>query len=113
MVMDVTKCFCFDLIFGKASVFVQVVKKLAGHAAGTCRWATNVGNEMGQILMCALTSAEGELLRPMAQGLVGRYRQAGVTPPLLLYTDHDCCGSGQIGAKLFPEWPQMKVLAVT
>ena len=42
--------------------FGQVVKKLAGHAAGTSQWATNVGNEMGQILMCVLTNAEGELL---------------------------------------------------
>ena len=93
--------------------FDQVVKKLAGHTAGTCRWATNVGNEMGQILMCVSTSAEGELLRPMAQGLVARYRQAGVTPPCLLYTDRDCCGTIQIGMKLFPEWPQMQVLRVT
>ena len=38
------------------------MKKLAGHAAGTSRGATNVGNEMGQILMCVLTSEEGELL---------------------------------------------------
>ena len=89
------------------------MKNLAGHTAGTSRWATNVGNEMGQILICVLTSAEGELLRPMAQGLVARYRRAGVTPPLLLYTDRDCCGAGQIGMKLFPEWPQMQVLPFT
>ena len=49
----------------------------------------------------------------MAQGLVARYRSAGVTPPLLLYTDRDCCGTGQIGMKLFPEWPQMQVLPFT
>ena len=93
--------------------FDQVVKKQAGYAAGKSRWATNVGNEMGQILMCVLTSAEGELLRPMAQGLVARYRQAGVSPPCLLYTDRDCCGTKQIGMKLFLEWPQMQVLTVT
>ena len=49
----------------------------------------------------------------MAQGLVARYCRADVTPPLLLYTDRDCCGTGQIGMKLFPEWPQMQVLPFT
>ena len=88
---------------------MQVAKKLAGYAADTATWATNVGNEIGQVLMCVLTSGEGEALRPMAKGLVRRYEQAGVTPPLLLYSDRDCCGGSDISKKLFPEWAQIKV----
>jgi len=41
------------------SVCVQVTRKLAGVAAGTAAWATNVGNEHGQILISVLTAAEG------------------------------------------------------
>lgn len=82
---------------------------MAGRAAGTSAWATNVGNEIGQVLMCVTTSGEGKALKAMADGLVGRYRQAHVTPPLLLYTDRDCCGGGQIGSVLFPDWSQMQV----
>jgi len=87
---------------------LQVTKKLARYAAGTSTWATNVGNEIGQVLMCVLTSG-GEALRPMAKGLVERYEKAGVTPPLVLYTGRDCCGGSQVGAKLFPEWSQLQV----
>jgi len=38
---------------------IQVTRKLAGAAAGTAIWAINIGNEHGQILMSALTAAEG------------------------------------------------------
>ena len=37
----------------------KVVKKLAGHSAGTASWATNVGNEFSQVLMSVLTASEG------------------------------------------------------
>ena len=59
--------------------------------------------------MCVLTTGEGQALRPMAEGLIKRYKDGGVTPPILLYTDRDCCGGGNIGVKLFPEWSQTQV----
>ena len=31
----------------------QVAKKLAGQSKGTATWATNVGNEVGQVLITA------------------------------------------------------------
>jgi len=68
----------------------QVTRNLAGAAAGTAAWATNVGNEHGQILMSVLTAAEGAGLSDMAAGLVNRYAQAGQSPPVLLYVDRDC-----------------------
>ena len=33
---------------------LQVTKKLGGNAAGTASWATNVGNELGQVLSSVL-----------------------------------------------------------
>ncbi|KAL6473054.1 hypothetical protein MHYP_G00192420 [Metynnis hypsauchen] len=63
----------------------KVTKKLAGAAARTAAWATNVGNEHGQVLMSVLTAHEGGGLLPMAVGLMRRYREAGVPPPKLLH----------------------------
>ena len=40
-------------------MFLKVTKKLAGESAGTAAWATNVGNEHGQILISVLTETEG------------------------------------------------------
>ena len=37
----------------------KVTRKLAGKVSKTAQWATDVGNEHGQILMCVLTTAEG------------------------------------------------------
>ncbi len=72
----------------------KICKKLQGAAANTASWATNVGNERGEVLISILTESEGsEGLRPMALGLMQRYRQAAVEPPLVLYTDGDCCSS--------------------
>ncbi|XP_061118069.1 uncharacterized protein LOC133141515 [Conger conger] len=71
----------------------QVTKKLAGFAADTAAWATNVGNEFGQVLITVLTAAEGQGLLPMAAGLMQSYRDAGVAPPQLIYVDRDCCSS--------------------
>ncbi|KAJ7985052.1 hypothetical protein DPEC_G00361140 [Dallia pectoralis] len=67
----------------------KVTNKLAGAAAKTAAWATNVGNEYGQVLLSVLTCAEGEGLLPMAAGLIERYRLAGVPPPQLMYVDRD------------------------
>ena len=41
------------------AVCVQISRKLAGAAAGTATWATNISNEHGQILISVLTVAEG------------------------------------------------------
>ena len=70
----------------------KICKKLQGHSANTASWATNVGNERGEVLISVLTESEGSVsLNRMAVGLMDRYNQAGVAPPLLLYTDRDCC----------------------
>ncbi|XP_059207062.1 uncharacterized protein LOC131986227 [Centropristis striata] len=70
----------------------KVTNKLAGTAADTAAWATNIGNEHGQVLISVLTSSEGsDGLSMMAAGLMRRYRLAGVPPPQLLYVDRDCC----------------------
>lgn len=73
-------------------ISLQVTKKLAGIASDTAAWATNVGNEHGQVLMSVLTSTESAGgLSGMAAGLMRRYRLAGVPPPQLIYVDRDCC----------------------
>ncbi|CAB4020973.1 Hypothetical predicted protein [Paramuricea clavata] len=59
----------------------KIVKKLAGQSSGTASWATNVGNEMGQVLMSVLTASEGVGLAPMVNGLMKRYSTAGVPQP--------------------------------
>ena len=70
----------------------KICKKLQGTVAGSAGWATNVGNEKGEILISILTASEGEeALLPMATGLMRRYQLASVEPPVLLYTDRDCC----------------------
>ncbi|XP_056615538.1 uncharacterized protein LOC130430446 [Triplophysa dalaica] len=87
----------------------KVTKKLAGAAAGTAAWVTNVGNEHGQILMSVLTSHEGQGLLPMTTGLVNRYKLAGVPPPHVLYVDRDCCsamGTSRAGA-MFVGWDDL------
>ncbi|XP_077058226.1 uncharacterized protein LOC143720384 [Siphateles boraxobius] len=89
----------------------KVAKKLAGAAAGTAAWVTNVGNEHGQVLMSVLTSHEGQGLLPMTTGLVKRYEAAGVAPPTLLYVDRDCCssvGTSRAGA-MFSGWSDVVV----
>ena len=90
---------------------LQVTKKLAGFAADTAAWATNVGNEFGQVLITVLTAAEGEGLLPMAAGLMRRYREAEVAPPQLIYVERDCCSSfgGSKTAALFHEWDELVV----
>lgn len=70
----------------------KVCKKLQGAAANTAQWVTNVGNERGEVVMSVLTESEGtEGLQKMADGLMSRYEAAQQPPPVLLYTDRDCC----------------------
>ncbi|CAL8325140.1 unnamed protein product [Gadus morhua 'NCC'] len=89
----------------------KVTRKLAGAAAHTAAWATNVGNEHGQVLMSVLTATEGGGLLPMAAGLMRRYRDAGVAQPRVLYVDRDCCSShgGSKAAAAFQEWDKLVV----
>ncbi|KAH3826018.1 hypothetical protein DPMN_127907 [Dreissena polymorpha] len=77
-----------------------------GQTRGTATWATNVGNEKGQVLMCVMTCAEGIGLGPMIAGLVDRYDRAGQPPPQVMYVDRDCCGDSLL-RKLFYAWPNM------
>ncbi|XP_061879476.1 uncharacterized protein LOC133631310 [Entelurus aequoreus] len=90
----------------------KMTKKLAGEAAGTAAWVTNVGNELGQVLMSVLTAAEGDGLLAMAQGLMRRYREAGRDPPHVLYVNRDCCcsaaGQPKVAA-MFGEWDRLVV----
>lgn len=84
-----------------------MAKKLSGHAARTAEWATDVGNEHGQVLVSVLTAKEGAGLSRMAAGLVKRYSDASIDPPSLLYVDRDCC-SGKSKA-LFPDWDKLLI----
>lgn len=82
----------------------QVAKKLQGKAGRTASWATNIGNEYGQVLMSVLTTREGEGLEDMVKGIQDRYAAAKVEAPEAIYVDRDCC------SKKFPEmihagWP--------
>ena len=56
---------------------------LVGAAAGTAAWATNVGNEFGQVLISVLTVSEGSGLCTMGSGMIHHYKLAGVPPPVL------------------------------
>ncbi|RXN36325.1 hypothetical protein ROHU_003065 [Labeo rohita] len=70
-----------------------VTKKLAGEAAGTAAWVTDVGNEFGQALMCVLTVSEGDSLLAMCSGIVECDRRAGEALSKVLYVDRDCCST--------------------
>ncbi|KAI8517519.1 hypothetical protein Bbelb_035360 [Branchiostoma belcheri] len=90
----------------------NVCRKLQGESAGTAGWSTNIGNERGQVLQSVLTTTEGkDALEAMASGLMKRYRDAGQDPPVLLYTDRDCCAvSGPSRFQLlFSEWEGLEV----
>ncbi|XP_076460320.1 uncharacterized protein LOC143293387 isoform X2 [Babylonia areolata] len=81
----------------------KITKKLRGYSAGTASWATNVGNEHGQVLISVLTTNEGGGISDMLLGLQLRYDTAGVPPPQLFYVDRDCC-SRKIHLMLQPHW---------
>ena len=86
-----------------------MAKKLAGQSKGTATWATNVGNEDGQVLMSVLKCQEGYMgLKPMVDGITARYSSAKVRPPEVLYVDRDCCGDSST-RKLFSAWPDLQV----
>ena len=85
----------------------KVVKKLQGKDADTANWATNVGNERGEIVISILTTSESApSLKVMADGLMKRYKDAGVPQPKVLYTDRDCCSDFGLSKYrvLFEEW---------
>ncbi|KAK2143968.1 hypothetical protein NP493_4354g00007 [Ridgeia piscesae] len=90
----------------------KVCRKLQGASVGMAAWATNVGNERGEVLITVLTESESAHgLEPLARGLVDRYRRAGQPRPLVLYTDRDCCtqdGPSKLVA-LFDGWEGMAV----
>ena len=87
----------------------KIVKKLAGKGSRTAEWATNVGNEHGQVLMSVILNAgEGHGLGPMVNGLVHRYSASDMPPPELLYVDRDCCGYSSI-KRLLPDWQNIEV----
>ena len=72
----------------------KICNKLQGADANTASWATNVGNERGEVLMCVLTTSEGvSAMQPMADGLMSRYECHKEPPPSLIYTDRDCCNT--------------------
>ncbi|XP_031423253.1 uncharacterized protein LOC116220492 isoform X2 [Clupea harengus] len=87
----------------------KITRKLAGTAEGTALCLTSVGNEYGQILISVLTAPEGAGLDLMAAGLVMRYQQAAVDPPVALYVDSGCCietGETKLKPK-FSGWPDL------
>ena len=56
----------------------KVVKKLQGAAANTASWATNIGNERGEVVHSVIICSESSpSLQRMADGLVERYSWAG------------------------------------
>ncbi|ROL44117.1 Trophinin [Anabarilius grahami] len=69
----------------------KITKKLAGGIADTATWMTNVGNEIGQVLNCVLTTGEGAGLDDLCQGIVKQYKDAGEPEPAVIYVDRDCC----------------------
>ncbi|XP_041846871.1 uncharacterized protein LOC121643491 [Melanotaenia boesemani] len=89
----------------------KITKKLAGTGRGTALWLTSVSNEVGQILNSVLTVQEGSGLNRMASGLMERYRQASVSPPVLMYVDCGCCveeGASKLQVR-FGEWPDLHI----
>lgn len=52
----------------------KVCKKLLGVATRSANWATNVGNERGEVVLSVLTESESMAsLKKMADGLIDRY----------------------------------------
>ncbi|XP_068594396.1 uncharacterized protein [Cebidichthys violaceus] len=89
----------------------KITKKLAGHGRGTAQWVTSIGNEVGQILNSVLTVQEGPGLDSMVSGVMERYRQADVPPPVLLYVDCGCCkseGPSKLQTR-FAAWPDLHI----
>lgn len=80
-----------DLLMATAtSVYGTILKvdstkkvvKVSGVEAESANWATNIGNERGEIMISVLTAPEStSSLKPMANGLVKWFEIAGVKPP--------------------------------
>lgn len=71
-----------------------------------------MGNERGEIVISIMTSSESmAALKPMANGLVKRYKDADQCPPRVLYTDRECCGEQNSSRynQLFEAWPELLV----
>ncbi|XP_021331250.1 uncharacterized protein [Danio rerio] len=91
----------------------KICKKLSGDGKGTAEWCTNVANEHGQILISVLTCEESlEKMRPMAEGLMERYRRADEAPPELMYVDRGCCRVHAVSSveQLFSDWTDRGML---
>ncbi|WAR14621.1 hypothetical protein MAR_004726 [Mya arenaria] len=86
----------------------KIVGKLAGPVRGTALWASNIGNEYGQVLMSVLTAGEGHGLALMANGIMKRYKDAAVERPEVLFVDRDCCGSSPVRT-LFHQWKDIPI----
>lgn len=84
---------------------------LIGKGRRTAMWATNIGYEHGQVFMSVLTVGEGSGLKQMLDGLVTRYRNAGIPPPKALYVDRDCCGASSVH-KYLEAWPFLHIRCV-
>ena len=63
-------------------------------------------------MVSVLTSSEDlSSLKPLADGLLRRYATAGVEPPVVMYTDRDCCseqGPSRL-KQLFSVWESMEI----
>ena len=69
----------------------KICRKLAGAAAGTATWQTNVGNEKGEVLLSVVTDSEALLsLQPMANGLMKRYVRMHVNWPSMYVCMYVC-----------------------
>ena len=62
-----TFCVCIAVLYlskcfnnHSSCTILQVTKKLGENTAGTASWATNVANELGQVLSSVLTDSEGD-----------------------------------------------------
>ncbi|XP_063065514.1 uncharacterized protein LOC134457428 [Engraulis encrasicolus] len=90
----------------------KITKKLSGYRD---TWLTSIANEAGQILNSVVTRKEDSTLDKMAAGLVRRYRQAVVPPPVVLYVDRGCCPLDEeniIGMPTMPgfaDWPELQL----
>lgn len=72
-----------------------------------------MANELGQILTSVLTCEESlDKMRPMAEGLMERYRRADEAPPELMYVDRGCCRIQGVSSveQLFSKWTDRGML---
>ncbi|KAH3819729.1 hypothetical protein DPMN_121472 [Dreissena polymorpha] len=58
--------------------------------------------------MSVITAAEGHGLASMAEGIMTRYREAGMDIPPIVYVDRDCCGTSSV-RNLFHCWQGINI----